>query len=153
MTSYFNSPIGWLELSASESTLQSIRFLKEKPAENPTPDNALIRQITAELSEYFKGDRKRFTVPLNPRGTNFQEKVWGFLQEIPYGQTITYGAIAEKLRDPNKVRAVGTANGKNPIPIIIPCHRVIGANQKLTGYAGGIDRKKHLLKLEGAILL
>lgn len=153
MISYFNSQIGWLKLTASTNSLLSIRYIESKPAENKPPVSCILKQTFAELSEYFGGTREKFSIPLNPEGTNFQKEVWEVLQEIPYGQTITYGELAKKLGDLNKVRAVGKANGKNPIPIIIPCHRVIGANNSLTGYAGGVDRKKHLLKHEDALLL
>lgn len=101
-----------------------------------------------QLQEYFKGDRKVFTVPLKPDGTDFQRKVWKALTEIPYGQTASYGEIAEKIGKSGGARAVGNANNKNPIAIMIPCHRVIGANGSLTGYAAGLDIKKKLLDLE-----
>jgi methylated-DNA-[protein]-cysteine S-methyltransferase len=153
MTNYYNSPIGFLELSVSDNALQSINFLADNTERNQSVANEVLHQTVAELSEYFDGNRKKFSIPLNPYGTDFQKSVWKILREIPYGQTITYGELATKLGDHNKVRAVGKANGNNPIPIIIPCHRVVGADNNLIGYAGGITRKKYLLKHEGAVLL
>ena len=103
------------------------------------------------MRAYFVGDRKAFDLPLAPRGTEFQRSVWDALLEIPYGQTTTYSAIAETISRPAAVRAVGAANGANPIPIIIPCHRVIGANGSLTGFGGGLDVKRTLLALEARV--
>lgn len=154
MTIFFDSPIGWLELSASENALKSIRYSKEPVAEKFSGQtNSIINRTCKELTEYFDGDRKEFTIPLDPDGTVFQKRIWSLLQDIPYGQTSTYGILADTLGAPNKVRAVGRANGKNPIPILIPCHRVVGADNRLVGYAGGIERKRFLLKHEGAVLL
>jgi len=153
MTYFFDSPIGWLELSASKSALKRIRFYKNKPDDRENESNSIIEQTIRELSEYFKGMRTHFSVPVNAEGTKFQQAVWRLLRNIPYGKTINSGELAQKMGDPNKVRAVGKANGQNPVPIIIPCHRVIGANNNLVGYAGGISRKKYLLKHEGALLL
>ncbi|HRN26425.1 MAG: methylated-DNA--[protein]-cysteine S-methyltransferase [Ignavibacteriaceae bacterium] len=107
--------------------------------------------IFNQLKEYFDGTRKKFDVPLDVEGTEFQKRVWKELQKIPYGKTISYKTLSEKLGDVKAIRAVGTANGKNPIAIIIPCHRVIGADGKLTGYASGLDIKEKLLHLEGAL--
>jgi methylated-DNA-[protein]-cysteine S-methyltransferase len=153
MKQYYNSPIGWLSISTSDDFLTSIHFLDEEPELGSSDSNAIIQQTITELSEYFEGNRTQFSIPLKPEGSEFQQTVWAQLQQIPYGQTTTYGTLAEKLGNPNKVRAVGKANGQNPIPIIIPCHRVIGADNRLVGYAGGIARKKFLLKHEGALLL
>lgn len=107
--------------------------------------------VINQLNEYFDGTRKKFNVPLDVEGTEFQKRVWKELQKIPYGKTISYKTLSEKLGDVKAVRAVGKANGQNPIAIIIPCHRVIGADGKLTGYAGGLDIKEKLLHLEGAL--
>nr|WP_212747575.1 methylated-DNA--[protein]-cysteine S-methyltransferase [Fodinibius saliphilus] len=115
--------------------------------------NSIQKQVKSELKEYFDGERNRFSIPVMPSGTIFQKSVWNKLQQLPFGQTITYGELAKRLGDTNKVRAVGRASGKNPIPIIIPCHRVIGINNNLIGYAGGVNRKKFLLKHEGTLLL
>ena len=153
MKSYFNSPIGWLELVYTDNFLQKIRFLETEPDSSFQAKNDLTRQITDELEEYFNGQRKEFSIPVMPEGTPFQQTVWNELKNIPFGQTTTYGEMAKKLGDLKKVRAVGKANGSNPIPIIIPCHRVIGADNSLVGYAGGISRKRFLLRHEGAILL
>lgn len=112
------------------------------------PQHPILALACEQLDEYFAGTRQQFDVPLCPEGTPFQQKVWDFLQTIPYGETITYLEIAHALGDPGTVRAVGTANGKNPISLFIPCHRVVGANGKLVGYAGGIEQKKKLLALE-----
>lgn len=151
--SYYNSPVGWLELIVSDDALMHLRFLETEPDRYPRHDNHIIQQTAKELSEYFDGSRKAFTIPLDPEGTDFQHSVWRGLREIPYGQTTTYGELARKLGDPNKMRAVGRANGQNPIPIIIPCHRVIGTGGNLIGYGGGIVRKQFLLQHEGALLL
>ncbi|HYI11089.1 MAG TPA: methylated-DNA--[protein]-cysteine S-methyltransferase [Thermoanaerobaculia bacterium] len=105
--------------------------------------------LATELTEYFAGKRKMFTIPLAPRGTPFQLAVWNELLRIPYGSTISYAELARRIGKPSAVRAVGAANGANPIPVIIPCHRVIGANGTLTGYGGGLERKQWLLALEG----
>lgn len=153
MDHYYNSPIGWLGISASDNFLTTIHFLDKEPQANNSSSNAIIDQVVTELAEYFDGNRNEFSIPLKPEGSQFQQTVWQQLQEIPYGQTTTYGKLAKQLGDINKVRAVGKANGQNPIPIIIPCHRVIGADNSLVGYAGGISRKRQLLKHEGAILL
>jgi len=110
--------------------------------------NALTDRAATQLEEYFSGKRDRFDVPLNPRGTDFQRLVWKALQDIPYGETRSYKQIAEAINKPNACRAVGMANNKNPIWIMIPCHRVIGSNGTLTGYGGGLEMKQRLLELE-----
>ncbi len=153
MKTYFDSGIGWLLLTASDDALQSIRFLETKPNIYNNTTNKITKRVIGELTAYFNGTRNQFSIKLEPEGSDFQKSVWKQLLQIPYGQTITYGELAEKLGDPNKVRAVGRANAQNPIPVIIPCHRVIGADNKLVGYAGGISRKRYLLKHEGALLL
>ncbi|MBK7631456.1 MAG: methylated-DNA--[protein]-cysteine S-methyltransferase [Ignavibacteriales bacterium] len=114
-------------------------------------DDPYLFEIFNQLKEYFAGTRKKFDVPLDVEGTEFQKRVWIELQKIPYGKTISYKTLSEKLGHVKAIRAVGTANGKNPIAIIIPCHRVIGADGKLVGYAGGLDIKEKLLHLEGAL--
>ena len=110
--------------------------------------NAVTKEAKQQLSEYFNQQRKAFDLPLAPVGTQFQQNVWQQLCAIPYGETCSYADIAKQLNNPNAVRAVGSANGKNPISIVVPCHRVIGANGTLTGYAGGLTRKAALLTLE-----
>lgn len=107
-----------------------------------------FKTLADQLDAYFAGELTRFDVPLAPRGSEFQQRVWAALQEIPYGETESYGQLAERIGSPNAARAVGLANGKNPISIVIPCHRVVGSGGNLTGYGGGLDRKKQLLDLE-----
>ena len=120
-----------------------------KGIEQETP---LIKEAYRQLSEYLIGERKRFDLPLHPRGTMFQQQVWKALCDIPYGETRSYKEIAEAIGNPKAVRAVGMANNRNPLLIVIPCHRVIGANGKLVGYAAGIEMKEYLLKLEKSLL-
>jgi methylated-DNA-[protein]-cysteine S-methyltransferase len=150
-----DTPIGFLRLETNNKALTAIRFVDSAEDTNiETPDLPAVLSDTAkQLKEYFKGDRSDFDIPVAPSGTNFEQEVWQELQQIGYGATITYVQLAHRLGDPNKVRAVGRANGQNPLPLIIPCHRVIGANNKLTGYAGGVERKRWLLQHEGALLL
>lgn len=147
-----NSPLGKLTLESDGEALTRIRLPEE--AWVPAPDikrvrrPELFKEAAAQLSAFFRGKRTGFDLKLNPRGTPFQNKVWNLLLEIPHGETITYGKLARRTGNPRAARAVGAANGQNPIPIIIPCHRVIGSNGKLTGYAGGLEAKKMLLELE-----
>jgi methylated-DNA-[protein]-cysteine S-methyltransferase len=112
----------------------------------------VLAQARQQLTEYFAGSRTTFDLPLDPSGTEFQRRVWDSLRTIPYGTTTSYGAIARRLGDPHATRAVGAANGQNPIPIVVPCHRVVGAKGELTGFGGGIDRKRWLLEHEGALM-
>lgn len=153
MKYHFNSPLGWLELVTSEHSLTAIHYLENKPDRILTPQHPVLEQATNQLFRYFDKELKHFTIPVSTQGTAFEKSVWKKLQNIPFGTTLTYGELAKRLGDFNKVRAVGRANGKNPIPIIIPCHRVIGTDKKLIGYTGGIERKRYLLQHEGAILL
>lgn len=141
----FLSDIGDITVISDEHYIKAVHFGKSEYENNLTP---LISEAVNQLREYFKGKRKIFTVPLKPDGTDFQQMVWKALIDIPYGQTISYGEIAEKIGKPGGARAVGNANNKNPIAIMIPCHRVIGANGSLTGYAAGLNIKKQLLNLE-----
>ena len=115
-------------------------------------ETALIKEAYLQLTEYLKGERKTFDLPLNPHGTEFQKRVWKALGEIPYGETRTYKQIAEAIGNPKAVRAVGMANNRNPLLIVVPCHRVIGADGKLVGYAAGLDKKEFLLRLEAKYL-
>lgn len=115
-------------------------------------ETPLLKEGRAQLDAYFAGQLKKFTLPLAPSGTAFQLRVWDILSALPYGETITYGQLAEKVGNPNASRAVGMANGRNPLPIFIPCHRVVGAGGKLTGYTGGLDIKEKLLRIEGGWL-
>lgn len=140
-----DTPIGPLHAVVDEQgRLEELGF-RESSRESPRISNDVRKQ----LDEYFAGRRREFTIELAPKGTAFQIAVWNELLKIPYGDTISYSELALRIGKPNAVRAVGTANGANPIPIIIPCHRVIGANGSLTGYGGGIERKQWLLALEG----
>jgi methylated-DNA-[protein]-cysteine S-methyltransferase len=141
------SPVGMLEISADASGLRSLQFLNE-PIGSPTEVPSHLAEFAQQLTEYFEGTRKTFDLQINPQGTDFQRRVWNELLKIEYGTTISYQELADRLGDPKAVRAVGGANGKNPIGIIVPCHRVIGASGKLVGYGGGIERKKWLLKHE-----
>lgn len=141
-----HSPIGQLTLSGTEAALTALDFGDRRgEGDRPSP---LLERAARELAEYFEGTRRVFTVPLAPAGTPFQRRVWDALAEIPYGETASYGTIAAKVGSPRACRAVGMANHRNPIAIFIPCHRVVGADGALTGYAGGLDRKERLLALE-----
>ena len=145
---FLKTPIGFLELSGSARGLQQINFLDFKVKIPRTP--AYLKEGVLQLEEYFYGTRDIFTIPLDLTGTPFQLNVWKELQKIPYGSTMTYLEIAHKLGSIHTLRAVGGANATNPVPIVIPCHRVIGTNGKLVGYAGGLKRKKWLLEHEHA---
>ncbi len=133
-----------------DSTAERTEILGREGVEiQPAGDRSL--SVRRQLEEYFRGDRREFDLPLNPQGTTFEQGVWRELQNIPYGHTVSYGEVSRRLDNPKAVRAVGRANGANPIPIIVPCHRVIGANGKLTGFGGGLPAKAFLLRLEGAL--
>ena len=141
------SPIGPLRLEASGDQIVGIQFHARGPAARTLPAG-VIQDAARQLDEYFAGRRTQFSLPLAPKGTDFQQSVWEALTQVPYGSTISYGDLAEGLGKPTAVRAVGAANGQNPIPIVIPCHRVIGANGKLVGFGGGLETKAFLLRLE-----
>jgi len=141
------TPIGPLVLAGDRDALRVIRFHGHQE-ESWTVDRAPFRHAIEQLKAYFAGKLTRFDLTLAPAGTPFQQSVWSALLEIPYGETTSYGAVAKLIGRPNAIRAVGAANGANPIPIVIPCHRVIGSNGKLTGFGGGLPTKEHLLKLE-----
>ena len=150
---HVDSPVGKLLIACDEGAIRRIEFPRNGSPAAPQPgwhksDNALLQEAARQLSEYFSGCRTVFTVPLIPEGTEFQRTVWRQLQEIPYGQTLSYGDLAKCVGNPKASRAVGAANGCNPIPIMIPCHRVIGSDGKLTGFGGGLPTKKALLTLE-----
>ena len=140
-----STPVGVITLCQKGGALCAIRF----GGTGRRDETPLLLQAQRELEEYFAGRRTSFSVPLSIQGTEFQQRVWRALQEIPYGQTLTYGEIARRIGRPKAGRAVGMANHCNPIPIIVPCHRVVGANGRLTGYAGGLAMKKMLLEIEG----
>ena len=153
-TMVMTSPIGPLELRAEGGALTGLHFHDEAPP--PTPDNGesvpVLVEARRQLEEYFAGDRHEFDLPLAGVGTAFQQRVWDELKEIPFGETASYGEIAQRLgMPPGASRAVGLANGSNPLAIVVPCHRVIGADGSLTGYAGGLDRKRFLLGLESSM--
>ena len=145
-----------------ETALGSVTFVEEDGAllaittqhtyEGERLETPLIQEAYRQLSEYLIGERKSFDLPLNPRGTVFQQQVWKALSDIPYGETRSYKQIAETIGNPKAVRAVGMANNRNPLLIVVPCHRVIGANGKLVGYGAGIEKKEFLLKLEKSLL-
>jgi O-6-methylguanine DNA methyltransferase len=142
----------WLRFTASPAGLCAIDFDLSRPAEGaPAPENAILREAARQLCAYFDGSLREFTIPLDMRGTEFQLRVWRQLERIPYGEIRSYTQVAEAIDAPKAVRAVGAANGANPIPIVVPCHRVIGAGGKLVGYGGGLPLKKRLLALEGAL--
>jgi methylated-DNA-[protein]-cysteine S-methyltransferase len=149
-----DSPIGKLKLVASVRGLVAILWENDNPRrvrlkeviENPT--HSILLKTEKELGEYFTGRRNAFSVALDMHGTKFQKSVWDALVKIPFGETRTYGQIARELGNPKAIRAVGAANGRNPAAIVVPCHRVIGADGKLTGFAGGLEAKAHLLNLE-----
>ncbi|MDH5455457.1 MAG: methylated-DNA--[protein]-cysteine S-methyltransferase [Gammaproteobacteria bacterium] len=149
---YLDSPIGELLLAGEEGALSMIGFPKGSMRREPEADWIFNEKPLAEacrqLTEYFAGQRKVFDLPLKFGGTEFQVSVLDALQEIPYGQTTSYGEIARRIGRPKAVRAVGAANGRNPIPIVVPCHRVIGSTGDLTGFGGGLDTKEALLRLE-----
>jgi methylated-DNA-[protein]-cysteine S-methyltransferase len=144
---YYNSPIGRIEVQANEQGITSVLFAEEESA-LPERENLHIREAVKQLGEYFSGERMTFTVPLHLEGTPFQRGVWTQLQSIPYGSTVSYSELAAAIGNSRAVRAVGTANGKNRIALLIPCHRVIGKQQELAGYAWGTWRKEWLLEHE-----
>lgn len=146
---YLDSPLGALLVSRDDVGLTGLYLPTGRHPKRPDPsweeDSAAFGDLRAQLGEYFDGVRKSFDVELHPAGTDFQQRVWMQLRAIPYGTTATYGDTAKAIGAPHAVRAVGAANGRNPISIIVPCHRVIGANGSLTGYGGGLDAKRWLL--------
>lgn len=144
---YLETPIGTLRIAESEKGILSLHF-DDSVQTPPTMRGLYLDDACRQLSEYFSKKRRSFELPLDLRGSQFQKRVWSELQRIPYGQTRSYGEIAENVGNPKAARAVGLANNRNPILIIIPCHRVVGKDKKPVGYAGGIERKKYLLELE-----
>ena len=148
-----DTPIGVLTLAADDAGLRRIDF----PPPRPPPedwiegDSAVLAETRRQLEAYFAGTRRDFDLPLSPQGTAFQREVWQTLAEIPYGATWSYRDLAQRIGRPSALRAVGAANGRNPLPIVLPCHRVIGANGALTGFGGGLPTKAFLLRLEGSL--
>jgi methylated-DNA-[protein]-cysteine S-methyltransferase len=141
------SPIGPLTLVSRDGALRSVQMRDDAPPAGGTPD-ALLSEVIIQLGDYFAGRRTDFDIPLELAGSEFQRSVWAALRTIPYGDTASYGDIARQIGDPGASRAVGLANNANPIPVIVPCHRVIGADGSLVGFGGGLWRKHHLLTLE-----
>jgi methylated-DNA-[protein]-cysteine S-methyltransferase len=158
MTYYYKtmkSPLGNLKIVATDKGLAAILWENDDPKRvrlsplQESKTHPVLLETESQLKSYFEGKRTEFSVKLDPRGTPFQTEVWKALSEIPFGETRSYGQIAQRIGRPSAVRAVGAANGRNPISIVVPCHRVIGASGKLTGFAGGLDAKELLLTLEG----
>ena len=149
----FESALGLIQLTASTKGLTGLLFDAVPDEKSNNIDHPILSNALNQLDEYFQGKRKEFSIPLDMNGTEFQMRVWNAVAKIGYGSLATYQDIANSIKNPKGVRAVGLANSKNPIPIIIPCHRIIGSNGKLTGYGGGLWRKEWLLRHEGAILL
>jgi methylated-DNA-[protein]-cysteine S-methyltransferase len=157
MLSYavLSSPLGPLTFVGSDAGLRAVLWPHERSGRVPLPDgmneapeHPVIARAMAQVQEYFAAERHAFDVPLDLHGTAFQVKVWRLLAEIPYGRTVSYGEQAGRLGDARKARAVGAANGRNPVSIVLPCHRVVGADGSLTGFAGGLDAKRYLLAFE-----
>lgn len=146
-TTYYSSPIGLIEITGNENGITSLYFVDNKK-ENSTKIHPLLKECVFQLDEYFNGIRKEFALKIDLKGTEFQKKVWKQLEKIPFGKTKSYLQISKQIGDSNATRAVGNANGSNPISILIPCHRVIGSNGKLIGYGGGLWRKEWLLNHE-----
>ncbi len=144
---YINTPLGTARIRGDKAGISAIEVLNS-PAEETNNIPTTLKQAVIQLKEYFEGSRESFELQLNPQGTPFQKKVWLALEQIPHGRTLSYMELSKILGDPKAIRAVAAANGKNPIWIIIPCHRVIGSDGSLTGYAGGLHRKKWLLNHE-----
>lgn len=152
---YITSPLGEMEICANEEGLVSVLFLKTKHRtllKKQQSQHPLVKETEQQLRAFFKKEQRQFDVPFSVTGTEFQKKVWQQLTKIPYGKTISYLELAKALGDEKCIRAAAAANGKNPITILIPCHRVIGSNGKLVGYAGDLHRKQKLLELEGSYL-
>jgi methylated-DNA-[protein]-cysteine S-methyltransferase len=150
--SFLESPLGPVRISADEEAINEVHFLEEAELNSPLSSNAstnaVLEKCIKELIEFFEGNLTSFTVPVHQEGSEFQQKVWAELLNIPYGKTLSYLDLSKRIGDVKAIRAVGTSNGKNKIAIIVPCHRVIGTNGSLTGYAGGLGRKQWLLEHE-----
>ena len=147
-----DSPIGELLLAGDEEGLRRVSMSPFSVASDWTRDDEFFGDACGQLEQYFRGERREFDLPLKLDGNSFELSVWDALREIPYGETTSYGKVARSLGHPDAPRAVGAANGRNPVAIIVPCHRVIGANGSLTGYGGGLERKRFLLDLEAGVI-
>jgi len=145
---YCKSPVGQIKITADNNSITSILFLFDNTEMEPENSNQILDECRKQFAEYFAGERKDFNISLNQEGTEFQHSVWDQLLNIPFGKTVSYDYISRRLGNPRSIRAVGAANGKNQISIMVPCHRVIGSDGNLTGYAGGLWRKKWLLEHE-----
>ena len=143
-----NTPLGDMLAVEVDGALTALDFLPEGAQVAAGDDTPLLRRVKAQLTAYFAGELQAFDLPIKPRGTDFQQKVWQRLLNIPYGETRSYGQIAREIGQPGASRAVGQANNRNPIAIVVPCHRVVGASGSMTGYGGGLPRKEALLELE-----
>jgi methylated-DNA-[protein]-cysteine S-methyltransferase len=152
-TTYYQSPVGLLRISGTEHYISEVHFMKaeETQSDVTTPLPPIAIQAVEQLIQYFHGDRRIFELPIHQAGTPFQQRVWNELTNIPFGKTISYLELSRKLGDTKAIRAAGTANGKNNVVIIVPCHRVIGAKGELVGFGGGLPRKKWLLNHENKI--
>jgi len=152
---YMDAPIGPLLLAGCQDYLRFVGFAEGFQARQPLDtwqkNGDMFAQAKQEFAEYFAGTRTKFTVPIKLHGTEFQRAVWQALQDVPYGETCSYGDIAHAIQNPKSSRAVGGANNANPIPVIVPCHRIIGADKSMTGFGGGIPTKEFLLDLEGRV--
>ena len=149
-TGYYQSPIGLITIKVTDQYISCISFKEEQIIVHET--HPIIQETINQLQQYFNSERKEFDLPLNQNGTEFQQRVWSELSKIPFGKTISYLELSKKIGDVKAIRAVGTSNGKNQIAIIVPCHRVIGTDGSLTGYAGGLWRKQWLLELENNLI-
>ena len=147
----FATPIGPLTLHARDGALTGVWMEDDPELAERRDDSPPLGEARRQLEAYFAGELREFDLPLAPSGSAFQLRVWEELRAIPYGETISYGELARRVGDPSAARAVGLANGRNPLPVIVPCHRVIGADGSLTGFGGGLDRKRRLLELEAGI--
>lgn len=147
---YIHNDLGYIAIETDSDKIMSVYFTDTKPEESNS--NPVVEECKSQLLEYFSGTRKIFSLPLDLKGSQFQVDVWNELMKIPFGEVITYSKLAHRMGDVKKIRAVGMANSKNPIGIIVPCHRVVGKNGKLVGYGGGLWRKKWLLDFESSRL-
>jgi methylated-DNA-[protein]-cysteine S-methyltransferase len=153
----FESPLGTVMAVADEDGITHIDFIDAKYVRRIGPDwvedprAPALRECVKQLSEYYDGKRTTFDLPLAPRGTDFQMRVWQEIARVPFGETITYGELAKRAGAPGHARAAGAATGRNPIGVVVPCHRIVGADGSLTGYAGGLERKRELLEIEGVL--
>lgn len=151
-STYYTSPLGVLLIKATDSHIVQLIFTDYKEADSANHNSPLLTECIIQLEEYFNGNRQQFTLPLQQTGTPFQQRVWHELLTIPCGKTISYLTLAKQLGDPKCIRAAASANGKNQLPILVPCHRVIGSNQSLVGFSGGVWRKKWLLDHENKMV-